>query len=146
MQVDLKFRSAQLDQLRTGTDQHIPEITTDKLPKSFHFVTNSSKTSPVPLEIAIAQSKGIQIRPSLRRGLEITFLRAIYVVHAAMAVKNRVKTRGRRKTESWGRVKKVARKLRSVSVRRSPKHEASGGEMLSETQGLQLQVRQGIWQ
>lgn len=59
------------------------------------------------------------------------FLKDVYVVHAKIPAKRNVKIRGSRKAESWGRVSNVARRLSRVRVMRSPRQEASGGEILS---------------
>lgn len=102
-----------------------------KLPKSFHFVTNLSSTIPVPLDMDMAHSSGTQLNLSLRRGRDTVFRNDANMASTRIRIKSSAKIRGSWKRESCGRVRKVARKLRRVRVSRSPKHEASGVEILS---------------
>ena len=114
-----------------------------KLPKSFHFVTNLSSTTPVPLDMNMAHNSGIQLSPSLRSGRDTAFRKDARIANPRTRKKSNAEMRGSRK-ESCGKVRRVAKKLSRVRVSKSPRHEASGVEILSSGVHKQLLFSQYI--
>lgn len=99
-------------------------------PKSSHFVTKLSSTMPVPLLITMAPSRGDQ--PSFSMFFTNLFRKVAKNAVTRSAKSNMGSTNTRGVEYMSGRVRVTAMNVNRVSVSRSPRHEANGGEMLSE--------------
>ena len=91
----------------------------------------------------MAHNSGIQLSPSLRSGRDTAFRKDASIANPRTRKKNNTEMMGSPK-ESCGKVRKVARKLSRVSVSKSPRHEASGVDILSSEAHKQLLFSQYI--